>query len=65
MKRSQAKGERKARSPYHIYGKTPYRYSDIYSRWRAAISAGRTDEAANLSRQHRSRFMSDDYALAA
>ena len=31
------KTEKKPKSPYQRYGKTPYRYSTAYYAWRAAI----------------------------
>ena len=42
-------------STYAAKGK-PMPYSDLYQRWRSAALAGRTDEAAELSRQHQIRF---------
>jgi hypothetical protein len=37
--------KRKAKSPYQRYGKIPFRYSDQYRRWRAAVIA-HVDKAA-------------------
>lgn len=48
--------ERKAKSPYQRYGKTPCRYSEIYYRWKAAVLKGDDKEAARLSREHSARF---------
>lgn len=48
--------ERKSKSPYQRYAKTPYRYSDLYYRWRAAVLRGDEKEARNLGRQHSQRF---------
>lgn len=31
--------EKTARSPYHKYGKSPYRYSERYHAWRKAVLA--------------------------
>ena len=42
-------------STYAAKGK-PMSYSDLYQRWQSAAKAGRTDEAAELSRQHQIRF---------
>lgn len=46
----------KSKSPYQRYQKTPYRYSDLYQRWRQARLNGREGEARTLSAQHSLRF---------
>lgn len=43
---------RKIRSPYQRHGKKPYRYSELYHRWRAAAIEGRSGDAARLGDQH-------------
>lgn len=44
--------ERKARSPYQRKGKVPYRYSDLYYQWRAAIADSKKGDAAEIGRRH-------------
>ncbi len=47
----------KGKSPYRRHGKRPYRYSDLYHRWRAPVMSGDADETARLSRMHARRFL--------
>lgn len=49
--------ENNGRSPYVKYGKKPRMYSELYRRWKAAISAGHDDEAKRLSAQHQKQFL--------
>lgn len=45
------------RSPYHKYGKKPYRYSDLYQHWRALVmKAGDPDDIAIADAKHRAAF---------
>ncbi len=37
-------------------GRVPLPHSDLYSRWKSAVMAGRRDEAEQLSISHRRRF---------
>jgi hypothetical protein len=46
----------RAAAPYTKYGKAPYRYSDVYQNWRAAILSGATAEASRLGVAHTRRF---------
>lgn len=50
--------ERKARSPYKKYGKTPYRYSDTYRAWLAAVKkhGASSPEARHHAEEHRRKF---------
>jgi hypothetical protein len=48
---------KKSKSPYQRQKKTPYRYSDLYQRWREAKLAGREREADGYAREHYSRFV--------
>ncbi len=47
----------KGKSPYRRYGKRPYKYSELYRRWRAAVMSGDADEAARLTGMHARRFL--------
>ena len=49
----------KARSPYQRHGKTPFRYSDLFHRWRVALIEGRADEARRLGAEHDARYLSN------
>ena len=53
--------EKKAKSPYQRYGKTPYRYSADYYAWRAAAIRGDKNEAERIGRVHSRKFISHDY----
>jgi hypothetical protein len=46
----------KGKSPYRRHNKRPYRYSDLYQRWRAAVRSGDASEAAKITRAHKHRF---------
>jgi hypothetical protein len=48
--------KREPRSPYQKYNKEPYRYSERYHKWRAAVKDGRADEAAALTAQYVSLY---------
>ena len=48
----------KGKSPYKRRAKRPYKYSDLYYRWRASVMRGDRDEASRISREHTIRFMS-------
>ena len=50
------RSEKSGKSPYQRYGKVPFRYSDIYQRWREAVMRGRDREAAALAAEHARRF---------
>jgi hypothetical protein len=45
------------RSPYKKYGKAPYQYSETYRRWRAAVMAGRDNEARAFAAEHQKKFV--------
>lgn len=50
------KGKREPRSPYARYGKTPYRYSDIYREWHELVKKSGTNDserARELEARHR------------
>jgi hypothetical protein len=49
----------KGKSPYRRHNKRPYRYSDLYQRWRAAARSGDADEAARVSKAHKRRFLDE------
>lgn len=51
-----AKTEKKAKSPYQRYGKTPYRYSDLLQDWTRAIKEGKRDLANVLGDRHTRMF---------
>lgn len=55
MTQAKAKGK----SPYKRHAKRPYRYSDLYQRWRAAMRSGDADAAAQISRAHKRRFLDE------
>lgn len=55
----------KAQSPYVKYGKTPYVYSEVYRRWKAAVMAGRDNEARALAAEHQKRFLNLPYLAVA
>lgn len=48
--------ERKSKSPYQRYQKTPIRYSEAYNRWKSATKGGREAEARAAAYAHR-RFL--------
>ena len=43
-------------SPYQRYHKAPYRYSELYYQWRAAVLKGDTKAANRLSDKHALKF---------
>lgn len=43
-------------SPYQRYNKAPYRYSDLYYQWRAAVLKGDNKLADRLSEKHSQKF---------
>lgn len=45
--------ERKAKSPYQRYQKTPHQYSEAYRRWKSAVKGGRDHEARAAHAAHR------------
>ena len=45
----------RTQSKYAAKGK-PMPYSDLHQQWRSAMMAGRTEEAAELTRKHQIRF---------
>ena len=47
--------KREAKSPYRKYRKTPYRYSELFNQWEAAVRAG-DEKARNLGRRHLAAF---------
>lgn len=47
---------RKSKSPYQRYNKAPYRYSELYYQWRAAVLKGDTRLARELSAKHSQKF---------
>lgn len=49
--------ERKSKSPYQRYNKSPYQYSPLYQQWKAAAKAGQYDRARELSKQHTERWL--------
>lgn len=48
---------KKSKSPYQKYRKTPYRYSDLFNRWREALLAGKNGLARQLGEEHSARFL--------
>jgi hypothetical protein len=49
----------RGKSPYKRRAKRPYKYSDLYYRWRTAVLRGDRDEADRISREYLQRFMSN------
>jgi hypothetical protein len=47
---------RKAKSPYQRYGKTPWKYSELLNSLLRARMSGSIDEANMLARQHSQKF---------
>lgn len=52
-----ARRKKSGLSPYQRHEKAPYRYSELYYRWRGALKDGRAREASQLGREHTARFM--------
>lgn len=46
----------KRQSSYARHGKQPYRYSETFRKWKAAVMEGRTSEADRLSAEHKARY---------
>lgn len=49
--------EGKGKSPYQRRGKQPFRYSEIYQKWRSAALSGNPSEASFHARAHYRRFV--------
>lgn len=47
----------KRKSPYQRHNKAPYKYSEIYQLWKAAVLAGRDHDATKHARAHYARFV--------
>lgn len=49
--------DRKAKSPYQRYQKTPFVYSEAYRRWKSAVKDGRDRDASIARTAHRQHLI--------